>query len=260
MIGVLGVGLVSPLGDDPADVVRRIRAGASALRPHPPLHALPDDRAAVVEGPDLTGWLTRRKDARLLARAARLALPAAGRALAGIDGDRSEMGLYVAVGREPPDDGDAEPAIAAMASADGLDLAALAGPGRALYPPLLPLRTLPNMILAHVSIQHGIRGENGTCAGGPEAGRQALAEGVAAIEEGRATLVLVGAAWSGVDLGSARDRWRLGEVDPPGEAALFFVLGRGGRPLGAVALPTRGALGDLGPVEGLFPLLVAVVG
>ncbi len=260
MIGVLGVGLVSPLGDDPAEVVRRIRAGESALRPHPPLHALPDPRAAVVDGPDLTGWLTRRKDVRLLARAARLALPAAGRALRGVEADREELGIYVAVGREPPDDGEAEPAIAAMASEAGIDVDALAGPGRALYPPLLPLRTLPNMILAHVSIQHGIRGENGTFAGGPEAGRQALAEGVRALEEGRAAVVLVGAAWSGVDLGSARDRWREGAQDPPGEAALFFVLGQGGRPLTMATLPTRAALGDLGPVEGLLALLVGVVG
>jgi 3-oxoacyl-(acyl-carrier-protein) synthase len=259
VIGILGLGLVTPLGHDPVEVLRLLRAGASGLREHGPLRALPDSRAGVVDGPDLTGFLTRKKDARLLARAARLALPAAGRALAGFIGDREDMGIFVAVGREPPDEGEAEPALAAMATADGIDRAALAGAGRGLYPPLLPLRTLPNMVLAHVSIQHAIRGENGTFAGGAEAGRQALAAGLAALGEGRAQVALVGAAWSGVDLGSARDRLRAGATDPPGEAAMFVLLGEGGVPLTTEPLPTRAAFGDTGPVEGFLSLLASVV-
>lgn len=254
-MGVLAVGCVTPLGDDPAEVARRIAAGESAVLPSAALAALPDPRAAVVPGPDLGRWLARRKDVRLLARAAKLALPAAGRALLGFDGEREELGLYVAVGREPPDEGECEPALAAMETAGALDLGKLGTEGRALYPPLLPLRTLPNMVLAHVSIQHGIRGENGTYAGGPEAGAQALAEGVRAIEEGRATYALVGAAWSAVDIASARDRVRLGDSDPPGEGAVFALLGWGGASIPTTSPRWRAALGDLGPVEGLLGLL-----
>jgi len=259
VIGIHAVGVVSALGDTPEELVRRLDAGETALAPSAELRHLPDPRAGVVPGPDLGPWLARRKDARLLPRAARLALPAAGRALAGLALDRDALGLFVAVGREPPDEGEAEPALAALASPEGIDLSALAGAGRALYPPLLPLRTLPNMVLAWVSIQCGIRGENGTWAGGPEAAAAALAEGVRAVEEGRCPAALVGAAWSGVDLGSARDRVREGATDPPGEAAVFVVLAPGGVPIPPARAPARAALGDLGPVEGLLHALRAVV-
>lgn len=244
---------MTPLGEDPADVVARVRAGETAVRPSAALALLRDARAGVVEAAAPGTWLKRKKDLRLLARAAQLALPAAGRALAAFAGDFETLGLFVAVGREPPDEGDAEASLAAMAKDGELDRALLGGPGRALYPPLLPLRTLPNMVLAHVSIQHGVRGENGTWAGGPEAGAQAYRAAVRAVAEGRAPLALAGAAYSAVDLASARDRLRLGEVDPPGEAAVFVLVGEGGRALAEVdAAAWRRALGDCGPVEGLW--------
>ncbi len=259
MIGVLAVGCVTPLGDDPVTVVRAVAGGACGVRPHRALELLASPLAGWVDGPDLGPWLKRRKDARLLARASQLALPAAGRALAGWPGwalQGEELGLFVAVGREPPDEGDAEASLAAMAREGVLALDLLGGPGRAAYPPLLPLRTLPNMVLAHVSIQHGIRGENGTWAGGSEAGAQALRAAFRAVEEGRAPFALVGAAYSAVDLASARDRLRLGETDAPGEAAVFALLGPGG-----VAVPDapdwRAAMGDCGPVNGLWGLVLA---
>lgn len=257
-VGVLSVGLVTPIGEDVAAVLGRARAGETAVRPSEKLAALPDPRAGVVEGPSLVGWLKRKKDARLLPRAAELALPAAGRALAGFDGDVEALGLCVAVGREPPDEGEVEASLAAMARDGELDRELLGGPGRALYPPLLPLRTLPNMVLAHVAIQHCIRGENGTWAGGAEAGRQALRAGLRLVEEGRAPYCLVGAALSAVDLASARDRLRIGEVAPPGEAAVFALIGPGGRPPRedpALVAALRAAIGDVGPVEGLYAVL-----
>lgn len=226
-----------------------------ALRDHAPLSALPDARAGVVDGPDLSRWLKRRKDARLLPRAAELALPAAGIALAGFAGDAEDLGLFVAVGREPPDEGDAEASIAAMAHDGRLDRARLGDAGRALYPPLLPLRTLPNMVLAHIALQHGIRGENGCLAGGPEAGAAAWHTANEALAAGRCRMALVGAAWSGVDRASARDRLRLGATVPPGEGAVFALLDA------PVALPAvdgpawEQRVGDLGPVALLLGLV-----
>ncbi len=231
-------------------------AGRSALAPSDTLARLPDARAAVVQGPDLGPWLKRRKDVRLLARASMLALPAAGRALAGMDVTSEELGLYVAVNREPPDEGEAEASLVAMETNGRLDLGKLGGAGRDLYPPLLPLRTLPNMVLAHVSIQYGIRGENGTFAGEGEAGRQALRAAVRAVEEGRAPMALAGASYSGVDLASARDRLRLGRTTPPGEAAVFVLIGPGGAPLPDTP-DWQDAMGDCGPVSGLWGALLA---
>jgi 3-oxoacyl-(acyl-carrier-protein) synthase len=253
-VGVLAVGCVTPLGDDPTTVRSALRAGRSALAPHAPLADLPEPRAAVVPGPDLGPWLKRKKDARLLARAVALALPAAGRALAGFAGNVEELGIYVAVGREPPDEGDAEPALAAMAVDGRIDRGRVGNEGRALYPPLLPLRTLPNMALAHVAIQHGIRGENGTYAGGAEAGVRAYLAAVRAVEEGRVPYALAGAAFSAVDLASARDRLREGADDPPGEAACFVLVGPRGVPL-PDAPGLRASLGDCGPVDALWGAL-----
>ncbi|MES2639188.1 MAG: hypothetical protein V4850_06880 [Myxococcota bacterium] len=256
--GILAVGLVTPIGDELLAVLGRVRAGETAVRPVTHLADLPDGRAALVEGPSLVGWLKRKKDARLLPRAAELALPAAGRALLGFMGDPEELGLCVAVGREPPDEGEAEASLAAMERDGALDRERLGGPGRALYPPLLPLRTLPNMVLAHVAIQHGIRGENGTWAGGAEAGAQALRAGLRLVEEGRAPFCLVGAASSAVDLASARDRLRLGYAGPPGEAAIFVLIGPGGaavREDPTLLAAMRAAIGDCGPVEGLYGVL-----
>jgi hypothetical protein len=88
--------------------------------------------------------------------------------------------------------------------------------------------------------------------------RPALIAAVRAVEEGRAPLALVGAAYSGVDLGSARDRRRLGLYTPPGEAAVFALLGPGGAPIPS-APDLDAAMGDCGPVAGLWGLLLADV-
>ncbi len=104
---VTGVGVVSPLGLDGAAACASLAAGGTGLREHGPLAALPGGSwAGVVPGPDLRPWLLRRKDAKLLPRAAELGLVAAGVALGRWPGDRAELGLYVGVGREPPDDGE----------------------------------------------------------------------------------------------------------------------------------------------------------
>ncbi len=224
----------------------------TALRVHAPLAALPSALAGVVVGPDLVPWLKRRKDARLLPRAAELALPAAGQALFGFDGDLEELGLFVAVGREPPDEGDAEASIAAMAKDGRLDRARFGDQGRALYPPLLPLRTLPNMVLAHVAIQSGIRGENVCLAGGFEAGVGVWDAANDALASGRCVAALVGAAFSAVDRASARDRHRLGQTEPPGEGAIFVLLvGPAVRPEADLRV-WRQRVGALGPVEALL--------
>jgi 3-oxoacyl-[acyl-carrier-protein] synthase II len=250
-IGILGIGCATPLGTVVSDVVRRLEAGESAIRPLETLALLPDPRGAAVEGPPLGLWLKRKKDLKMMPRAAVLALVAAYDAMQGFNGDPEELPIFVAVGREPAECDDAEAALVAMHKEGKLAPEQLAD-GQALYPPLLPLRTLPNMILAHISIAHGIRGENATFAGGPEAGRQALAAAVRWIEEGRAEQVLVGAAWAGVELASGRDRLRLQLNDPPGEAAIFLRLGRGGRQIGSEGeMRFRAACGGCGPVEGM---------
>lgn len=283
IVAVTGIGLVSPLGADPQGVARLLSTGEAGLRPLPALRWLPDGGlGGAVEGPDLKRWLLRRKDAKLLPRAAALALPAGGAALEGWPGDRLELGLFLGVGREPPDDGESEAALLAACRAGRLDDAALAHGGRDLYPPLLPLKTLPNMALAHLSINLGVHGENGTWAGGPLAGARAIVAALRAVEEGRCPAALAGAAESRIDLGSARDRLRMGEVGAPGEAAAMLLLepldvasaraarilahievvAPGGAPAGETCPgpeALRAAIGDCGSAEGAIRVLLAVV-
>lgn len=263
--------------------MRLLRSGARGLCDHAPLSWLPGGgQAGLVEGPDLKPWLLRRKDAKLLPRSAALLLPAGGAALGTWPGDRGELGLYLGVGREPPDDGESEAALLAACRDGELDDAALASVGRDLYPPLLPLKTLPNMALAHLSINLGIHGENGTWAGGGCAGAQAVVAAIRAVEEGRCPAALAGGAESQVDLGSARDRLRQGGSGPPGEASAMLMLEpldaawsraariwaliesvpAGADPPGEPGMGVellRAAIGDCGAAEGALRVLLAVV-
>jgi len=191
---------------------------------HAALTDLPDNRAGLAPTGAFRPFLQQRKAAKLLSPAARLALSAAGSALDGVEGDRTEMGLFVGVGREPPDDGEAEAALAAACVDGKLHVDQLLGVGRDLYTPLLPLRTLPNMVLAHCAIHLGIEGENGCWAGGSSAGWMAFSSAFWSVVEGRSPWVLAGAADSLIQLGLARDRLRQGARGCPGEAAVFFLL------------------------------------
>ena len=264
-VAVTGLGLVCPLGLSADELANSLADGRSGLAPSPALTVLADDQAGRVAKVPVRAWLKRRKDRKLMARASELALAAAGQALEGFSGDRRELGIFLGVGREPPDDGESEAALAASCRDGKLDAVRLAGPGRDRYPPLLPLKTLPNMALAHVSIHLDLMGENGTWAGEVGAGQRAIVAGVRAVAEGRCPAALVGGADSLVDLGSARDRLRLGAVGPPGEAAAILLLEpletarSSGRPvlavvdvgvdgdrLSTVSVDLRATMGDLG--------------
>ena len=266
------VGLVSALGGDPAALVSP--AAGAGLRVHPPLADLPGGAlAGIAQDVDLKPWLRRRKDRKVMARPSQLALAAAGPAMRGFTGDPAALGLFLGVGREPPDSGESEPALAAAAAHGRLDEALLAGPGRDRYPPLLPLQTLPNMALAHISINLGVTGENNAWAGDAGAGLRAVVSGMWAVREGRAPAALVGAADALADLGSARDRLRRGRQGPPGEAAALLRISPwdGRSPGEGLDLPTgpeiiepvdpaplRAAVGDTGAAEGVLLLLGAV--
>lgn len=208
-----------------------------------------------------------------MARPSQLALAAAGPAMAGFEGDRSELGIYLGVGREPPDSGESEAALAASADGGALDEHRLAGPGRDLYPPLLPLKTLPNMALAHISINLQLMGENNAWAGDAGAGMRAVVAGMWAVHEGRAPAALVGAADAATDLGSARDRLRRGRTGAPGEAAAVLRIAPWDGVTAGVGLdlevgdpaavpmdptPVRAAIGDVGAAEGVLLVAAAV--
>ena len=153
------------------------------MHEHPSLAALQD--SCITERNCIPSILKRRKDAKLFSPAAKLALAAAGQLLEEAGPlNKEALGLFVA-GREPPDEGGAEASLVASHSEGRLSEQLLSTEGRRLYPPLLPLKTLPNMVLAHISIHLDICGENATWAGGAECGVHAMRSAYWAIEEGR---------------------------------------------------------------------------
>ncbi len=276
-IVISGLGLCTPLGTNP---VAAIHSGRTGVRLSQDLKGLPDERAAVVDSVDLRRWLKRRKDKKLMARASQLALAAAGPALCEWPGDRSELGLFLGVGREPGDDGESASALLAAQSDLRVNEAAVAGPCRDVYPPLLPLKTLPNMVLAHVSIHLDICGENGAWSGQQGAGMAALRAGWWAVQEGRCPAALVGAADSCVDAGSVRDRFRQppGQVPKsvPGEAGVMMLIepassvtARGASGYATMVLGPPGVdvrrvqhhehLGDCGAADGALALALGIL-
>jgi len=221
---VTGLGFCTALGTDPAAAIAR---GEIAVGESDDLTELPHRTAAVVDRIDLRPWLKRRKDRKLMARPSQLALAAGGLALQQWSGDTDALGLFVGVGREPGDDGESEPSLVAAQVNGRLDQKAVAGPCRDLYPPLLPLKTLPNMALAHVSIHLDIRGDNGTWCGGAAAGLMAMRAGVWSIREGRSSGALVLAADSWVSAGCVRDLLRMAngeQIVSPGEAGVAVFI------------------------------------
>ena len=130
--------------------------------------------------------------------------------------------------------------------------------------------------LAHVSIHLNLGGENGAWAGDGDAATCALHEAWWAVAEGRVPAALAGGADSLVDLGSARDRLRVGATGAPGEAAAIFLLepleaaqARGATILARLApdagaadrwggFPWRAWAGDAGAAEGAVALAVAL--
>jgi 3-oxoacyl-(acyl-carrier-protein) synthase len=275
---VTGVGFCTALGADPWAAMQRGEVGVAE---NEELLRLPHKTAAVVGRVDLRPWLKRRKDRKLMARPAQLALSAAGQALTFWTEDTNDLGLYLGVGREPGDDGESEPALVAAQSGGRLDVQRVAGRCRDLYPPLLPLKTLPNMALAHVAIHLDVRGENGAWCGDAAAGLTALRAGIWSIREQRCTAALVVASDSWVSTGAVRDLLRMSggaPIPPPGEAGVAILIesassaaARGANVLGAVdtdmADATEGhqgehhaALGRCNAADGLLAVALSVVG
>lgn len=216
-------------------------------------------------------YLLRRKDLKLMSQDARLAVHAAGLALedAGLapmqpqtwPSPAEEVGLFMGVGLEPGQITELSEVVLDCRQGDDLDLRRLGGQSLHLIPPLSSLQTLPNMALAHVSINFGLMGPGESLSPWGGAGLVALGAAQEAIARGECEIALVGAADSDVDLGGLTSHARLEALAPLtaaeaalalsegaldglilGEGACFFVVesrahaeARGARVLGRVA-------------------------
>lgn len=190
-----------------------------------------DGAGAMPPGP-VTGFRARnyvadRKSLKLMSTSVRLGVAAIQLALDGVD-DWGEVppdrrGLFVGASPQPGEPDDLEPALAAAVGDDGaFDITRFAKDGYPLIHPLWLVRGLSNNIIGFASAIHDLQGVNMNYCDGVAGGLTALREGVYAIAEGRADLVIAGGAdvWTGAEA--------LLDGHPCGDGAAFVVLRPGG--------------------------------
>lgn len=239
---VTGLGLLSALGTG-----RQEHAETAGAAPAPvtsfDASTMPVQVAFQVEKVRPQPFMKRRKDLKVMSQDARLAVQAAGLALldAGMDpaapegwpSPPEEVGLFMGVGLEPGDILELAPVLAGSRQGEHVDLHHLGAEGIGLIPPLSSLMTLPNMALAHVSINFGLMGPGEALSPWGVSGLQALEAAAEAIARGECDVALVGVADSDIDLGGLSTHVRLGYLagleagDPSGASLDGLVMGEG---------------------------------
>lgn len=238
---ITGMGLVSPLGNRPEDVLARIARGERALSP-PAFDASPFDcrLCGAVGGFDAERYFPDNKTLRLMNRDAQMAVVAAHLAIAdsGIVVDQTypgeEIALYGATGLTGLPVDEIQRLVQLSAADDGtLDLQRLGQVALRRIRPVLSFKILANIPICFVSIFEGLRGENGVYTPWEYHGAQAIIAGVRAIRHGRASCAVVGGcdvkthefAFIALQQHGYFDSWRHdGSGLVPGEGAAFLVL------------------------------------
>jgi len=166
-------------------------------------------------------WIKDRKSLKLMGRSVQLGVAAVKAALDGVPEWEAvapeRRAIFVGASPQLGDPDDLSYALKA-ASPDGeFDLRAFAEKGIDLIHPLWLVRGLSNNVIGFASAFHNLQGVNANYCDGRLGGWNALTEGVEAIAEGRADLVVAGGADAFVGAEAL-----LGV--PCGEAAAFVVL------------------------------------
>ncbi|MCB9796961.1 MAG: hypothetical protein H6741_30120 [Alphaproteobacteria bacterium] len=180
-------------------------------------------RRGEVPGFSAKAYVRTRKNLKLMARSVQLGVSAIRVALSEVEGWQDipplRRGMFVG---STPLGGELADLIAALdvaTDADGrFEIGRFAEHGYPLIHPLWLVKGLSNNVLGFASASHDFQGPNGNWCDGEDSGNHALYEGWAAVAEGRADVVVAGAADSWIDLEGVLGGRR------PGEGAAFFVL------------------------------------
>lgn len=208
---VTGLGVIAPNGIGTDQFWQACLAGHSGVRPirsfdasrHPVRIAgeIPEEFDATEHIPD-----EARKQLKVMGRAAKFGLAAAGLALkdSGLDRDREDperLGVVMGAGVVPVDLGDLAPMLSRALQQDGqFDPTRLTSEdGSPNLFPLWLLKHLPNMLAAHISLAFHCQGPNNTLVTACVAGTQAIGEGFRMVARGEADIMLAGGADSRLD-------------------------------------------------------------
>jgi 3-oxoacyl-[acyl-carrier-protein] synthase II len=207
---ISGVGVVAPNGVGREAFWRGCVDGHSGVGPIRSFDASnhPIRVAGEVHDFDPAPYLPEkfRKSVKVMGRAARFGVGAAGLAVAdsGLEPTRVDperLGVVMGTGLVPMDLGELAPLLARACDETGFDATRLtdpAGPDSPLYP-LWLLKYLPNMVAAHVSMAFNCQGPNNTVVTACVAGTQAVGEAYRLVSRGDADVMLAGGADSRID-------------------------------------------------------------
>ena len=234
--------MVTPLGSDPAEVLRRVDAGECAARK--PASFAADSYAcpvcAAVTDLRAQDYVSEAKTVRLMNRDAQLAVAAARLALrdanltVGREYLAEDIGLFGATGLAGLPLNDVMPLIRASSATDGrFDTARFGEAGLKAVSPILSFKILGNMPICFVAINEGIKGGNAIFTPWEGQGAQAMECGVRSLRNGQARCALVGGcdvkahelSFLSLEQQGVFDSWRTtGSGSIPGEGAVFLVL------------------------------------
>jgi len=238
---ITGIGMLTPLGASPVEVLCRVERGESAFRrPAFDASALACALCAPISAFDPERYIEDVKSLRLMNRDAQLAVAAARLAMADANvrpGETyapEEIALYGSTGMTGMPVEEAAALVRHSADADGmLDLRTFGRVALKRVRPVLSFKMLASMPICFVSIHGNLRGENGIYTPWEGQGAAAIVAGIQAIQRGTSPCALVGGCdvrtheFAFVSLGQlgALQSWSdHGEGSVPGEGAAFLVL------------------------------------
>jgi 3-oxoacyl-[acyl-carrier-protein] synthase II len=239
---ITGIGMVTPLGDDPAEVLRRVEAGDRAGAPPLRFDARPFACPVCAQVRDFQPhrYVSEAKLLRLMNRDAQLAVAAARLALrdarlnVGTDYQPDEIALFGATSLAGLPLAEVIPLLRASAGPGGeFDLARFGQAGLKAVSPVLSFKILSNMPVCFVSICENLQGPNAIYTPWEGQGAQAIEAGAWAIQCGDAPCALVGGcdvkthelAFVSLQQQGIFDSWKeQGAGVMPGEGAVFLVL------------------------------------
>jgi len=240
-VAITGVGVVTPLGDTPAEVLRRMGAGEAAARRPTGFDPAPFSCPSCAEIPDFRPeqHVPEPKAVRLMNRDTLLAVAAAGLAMrdAGVTAGKTYLGedvaLYGATGMAGLPLAEVSPLVKHAASDGRFDPRRFGEVALKRVRPVLSFKILSNMPMCFVSIFAGLQGPNAVYNPWEGQGAHAIIAGARAVARGRAPCALVGGcdvkthelAFVALEQHVVFRPWReQGAGGVPGEGAAFLVL------------------------------------
>ena len=238
---ITGIGMVTPLGQDPSNVLDRIGAGDRALAtPSFDAGGFACRHCASVDDFDIEPFFPENKTLRLMNRDAQMAVVAAHLAMqdAGIRPDETypsdQIGLFGATGVTSLPIEEAKRLVQLATDERGqFDVSRFGRDTLKRTRPVLSFKILANMPICFVSIFEGIRGPNAVYTPWESQAAQAIIAGIEAIRRGEASCVVVGGcdvktrlmSFLALEQLGIFETWkRNGHDFVPGEGAAFMVL------------------------------------